>query len=215
MKVIFHPRFYETYTHDPAAAPGRMEPMVNVLKKEFEFIEPDFLSMKAIEYHYKVNGLRADWTPYSVNNNVVNFSYLPIGKYTVEVQSRDLMGSESDVREIAFEVEPPYWKQSWFFAAEFIFFSLCVFVSLRLGSANSKYRLISRLLSVLTVIMLIQFLQTVVASYFSFQSTPVKEFFVQVLIALLVLPIEELLRKFIMRSSHAKTDIPHLWDRAK
>ena len=25
MKVIFHPRFYEVYTSDPAAAPGRME----------------------------------------------------------------------------------------------------------------------------------------------------------------------------------------------
>ena len=40
MKVIFHPRFYEVYTSDPAAAPGRMEPMVKALEKEFEFIEP-------------------------------------------------------------------------------------------------------------------------------------------------------------------------------
>ena len=34
MKVIFHPRFYEVYTSDPAAAPGRMEPMVKALEKE-------------------------------------------------------------------------------------------------------------------------------------------------------------------------------------
>ncbi len=40
MRVIFHPRFYEVYTSDPAAAPGRMEPMVNALEKEFEFVEP-------------------------------------------------------------------------------------------------------------------------------------------------------------------------------
>lgn len=40
MKVIFHPRFYEVYTHDPAAAPGRMEAIVKSLEKEFEFIEP-------------------------------------------------------------------------------------------------------------------------------------------------------------------------------
>ena len=40
MKVIFHPRFYEVYTSDPAAAPGRMEPMVRALEKEFEFVEP-------------------------------------------------------------------------------------------------------------------------------------------------------------------------------
>jgi len=41
MKVIFHPRFYEVYTSDPAAAPGRMEPMVHALEKEFDFIEPN------------------------------------------------------------------------------------------------------------------------------------------------------------------------------
>ena len=40
MKVIFHSRFYEVYTSDPAAAAGRMEPMVKALEKEFEFIEP-------------------------------------------------------------------------------------------------------------------------------------------------------------------------------
>jgi acetoin utilization deacetylase AcuC-like enzyme len=40
MKVIFHPRFYESYTSDPAAAPARMEPMVKALDKEFKFIEP-------------------------------------------------------------------------------------------------------------------------------------------------------------------------------
>lgn len=41
MKVIFHPRFYEVYTSDPAAARGRMESMVKALEKEFEFVEPD------------------------------------------------------------------------------------------------------------------------------------------------------------------------------
>ena len=46
MKVIFHPRFYEVYTSDPAAAPGRMEPMVKALEKEFEFIEPGPASEK-------------------------------------------------------------------------------------------------------------------------------------------------------------------------
>ena len=49
MKVIFHPRFYEVYTSDPAAAPGRMEPMVKALEKEFEFIEPEPASVRDLE----------------------------------------------------------------------------------------------------------------------------------------------------------------------
>jgi acetoin utilization deacetylase AcuC-like enzyme len=41
MKVIFHQRFYEDYTHDPAAAPGRMEAIVKELEGEFEFVGPE------------------------------------------------------------------------------------------------------------------------------------------------------------------------------
>jgi acetoin utilization deacetylase AcuC-like enzyme len=49
MKVIFHPRFYEIYTHDPAAAPGRMEAIVKELEGEFEFIEPKPASERDLE----------------------------------------------------------------------------------------------------------------------------------------------------------------------
>ncbi len=48
MKVIFHPRFYEVYTSDPAAAPGRMEPMVKALEREYEFVEPGPASERTV-----------------------------------------------------------------------------------------------------------------------------------------------------------------------
>jgi len=39
MKIIFHEKFYEHYTHDPAAAAGRLEPIVKELKAHnYEFI---------------------------------------------------------------------------------------------------------------------------------------------------------------------------------
>ena len=40
MKVIFHERFYEVYTSDPAAAAGRMEAIVEALGNDFEFVTP-------------------------------------------------------------------------------------------------------------------------------------------------------------------------------
>ena len=67
----------------------------------------------------------------------------------------------------------------------------------------------------LTVIMLIQFIQTVVASQISFKSAPVTDFFIQVFIALLVLPIEGYLRKFMLRSADAQMQTPRLWDEKK
>ncbi len=40
MKVVFHERFREVYTQDPAAAPGRVDCILNALGNDFEFIEP-------------------------------------------------------------------------------------------------------------------------------------------------------------------------------
>ena len=49
MKVIFHKRFYEVYTSDPAAASGRMEAIVKTLEGKFEFVEPEPASEKDLE----------------------------------------------------------------------------------------------------------------------------------------------------------------------
>jgi acetoin utilization deacetylase AcuC-like enzyme len=40
MKVIMHPDFLEVYTNDPAAAPGRLEPIVEAIRGIAEFEEP-------------------------------------------------------------------------------------------------------------------------------------------------------------------------------
>src|SRR4030043_613313 len=49
MKVVFHPRFYEVYTPDPAAAPGRMEPMVKALEGKYGLIEPEPATERDLE----------------------------------------------------------------------------------------------------------------------------------------------------------------------
>jgi len=40
LKVVFHERFKEVYTSDPAAAPGRMEAILSALEGVYEFVEP-------------------------------------------------------------------------------------------------------------------------------------------------------------------------------
>ncbi len=166
---------------------------------EFEFIQPDYVGMKAVEYRYLVEGLSKKWSSWANSNNIVNFSYLQVGTYKVQVQTRDLMGKVSAIEEIKLEIEPPYWKQTWFYALEALFFGSLVFLSMRLSKANSKYKLLSRLLSMLTIIMLIQLVDNIVASQISISNGPVVEFFIQVCIAMLMLPIEGFLRKLITK----------------
>ncbi|HTH58411.1 MAG TPA: triple tyrosine motif-containing protein [Cyclobacteriaceae bacterium] len=165
----------------------------------FDFIQPDYLGMRAVEYRYQVKSKNSEWTPWATSNNIVNFSYLPSGLYKLEVQTRDMMGKESAIEEISLEVEPPYWRRAWFYLLEVIFFGSMVFLSIRLGGSNSKYRLISRILSMLTIIMIIQLVQSAVNTQVTFKTTPVLDFFVQVGLALLVLPVERYLRKLMVR----------------
>ena len=40
MKVVFHEAFYQVYAGDPAAAAGRMEAIVDVIKPAADFVEP-------------------------------------------------------------------------------------------------------------------------------------------------------------------------------
>ena len=69
MKVVFHKRFYEVYTQDPAAAPGRMEAMVRALEKEFEWIEPHPASERDLERVHgrqHIQSVKADPLVYDV-----------------------------------------------------------------------------------------------------------------------------------------------------
>lgn len=167
----------------------------------FEFIQPEYVSLQAIEYHYWVKGLQSTWSEWSTLNNVINFPFLPPGNYSVMVESRDLFGKITKLETIDVSVVPPYWKRPAFYALEFVFFAALVVLSMRLNVSTARYRVLSQFLSTLTVVLLIQFIQVVFVANLTLRSTPVADFFVQVGIALLVLPVENFLRKRMIRAA--------------
>jgi acetoin utilization deacetylase AcuC-like enzyme len=74
MKVIFHSKYLEVYSSDPAASPGRLEVILDELKDDYEFVEPEPCSdddvllvhtaglleeVKAIQEVYEVAALAA------------------------------------------------------------------------------------------------------------------------------------------------------------
>lgn len=164
----------------------------------FEFTQADFFAADAIEFRYKLIGLDKTWSAWSRDNRQIDFPYLPSGDYTLEVESRNVFGVQSAAEPIRFEVLPPYWQRPWFYALEFIVFAVLVVLSYRL---SERYLIISRVLSLLTIIMLIQFIQTVVSEVFETRASPVMDFFMQVMVAFLILPVEGYLRRRMIRSS--------------
>lgn len=165
----------------------------------FKFIRPDYTGAHATQYRYMVKGLSTKWSSWSASNNLINFSYLPTGAYQLMVQSKDALGTESEVEQIAFEVLPPYWQRWWFYALEFVVFSFFVALTIRLAKSNTRYRYLSQLLTILTIVMLIQFIQTTVNSLISIKSSPVMDFFIQVSIALVIFPVEIVARNTMQR----------------
>lgn len=165
---------------------------------KFEVVQPDYINPQAVEYRYLLKGMQETWSEWASNNDVIDFPYLPTGNYTLQVEARNIFGKISALEPLSFEVLPPYWKRSWFYALEFAIFASLVMLSFRL---STRYRIISRVLSLLTIILLIELLQTAIGATISLKdSSPVIDFFIQVVVALLVLPVEGYLRNLMLKS---------------
>lgn len=163
----------------------------------FEVVQPDFINPRSIEFRYFLEGMHQEWSDWSSANNKINFPYLPPGQYNLRVQARNIFSKVSELAAIRFQVIPPYWKRPWFYALEFIVFASLVILSFRL---STRYRIISRFLSLITIILLIEFIQTVIGSSIVSEDSPVEEFLIQFVVAILILPVEGFLRKLMLRS---------------
>ncbi|MEQ8924692.1 MAG: triple tyrosine motif-containing protein, partial [Fulvivirga sp.] len=170
----------------------------------FEFAQPEFSGILDVKYQYLLEGLDEKWSEWSGENNIISFPYLPDGEYTLRVRSKNILGDIKEVGPINFEIVPPYWKRPWFYAFEFCGLAILLFISVRLKNLGFKYRLASRLLALITLIIIIEFIQTVAENEFANESSPVFDFLIQVTIAIIVLPIESLIRKYIFREKNVQ-----------
>jgi len=69
MKVVYHPRYVETYSYDPAAAPGRMETIVRELAGKYEFVEPQPASdddLRLVHTQYHIESIKRDRHLYEI-----------------------------------------------------------------------------------------------------------------------------------------------------
>ncbi len=163
----------------------------------FEVVQPDFINPKGIEFRYFLEGMHQHWSDWSSLNNKISFPYLPPGEYKLRVQARNIFGRTSELSPIPFEVIPPYWKQPWFYAMEFMVFASLVVLSFRL---STRYRIVSRFLSLVTIILLIEFIQTAIGASIVNDDSPVVEFLIQFAVAILIFPVEGFLRNLMLRS---------------
>lgn len=164
----------------------------------FEISRPDYLGISRVEYQYQLKGLMNDWSEWS-SNQKVDFNYLPPGEYTLVARSRDVYGETQYSGIYTFSIDPPYWQTPWFYAIQVIVFASLVIGSTRLnrGKNKGKYFLLTEGLTLFTIVLIIEFLQTVAGASFDVESSPVFDFMMDASIALLILPLELLLKRVI------------------
>lgn len=170
----------------------------------FEFVQPEYSGVLNIEYQYKLEGLNDQWSEWSSNYNVIPIPYLPDGKYKMHMRSRNVISGIKTTEPIAFEVIPPYWKRPWFLAFEFSGLAMLLFLTVRLKKLGYKYRMLSRLLALLTLIIIIEFIQTVAENELGTESSPVVDFIIQITVAIIILPVEGLIRKYVFKEKNVQ-----------
>ena len=168
----------------------------------FEFASPDYSGIYQKQYQFRLTntvGTQSPWSPWSITNNVVSYQFLPQGTYILEARFKNALGKVINAAPFKFGVVPPYWKRPWFYILELVFFGSLLFLSFYLNRGKGKYLIVSRLLGFLTLILVVEFFQTIAEYKFETNESPVINFFLQAFIALLILPVEGVLRKHLTK----------------
>ncbi|MBN1181481.1 MAG: SpoIIE family protein phosphatase [Bacteroidales bacterium] len=80
----------------------------------FHFSAPLYLKKNSTEYAYLIEGMMDEWSQWS-KQPLVDMPYLPNGTYTIKIVAKNILGQKSEVQEFTFTVEPPFWKELWFY----------------------------------------------------------------------------------------------------
>lgn len=162
----------------------------------FEMSRPDYRGILKPEYQYKLAGMSDEWSNWS-NDNTFEFFLAP-ARYELSVRLRDAFGNIEEADSINFVVHPPFWQTLWFNALQILFLAGLVIVSIVMNRrAKTKYVIVTEGLTILTIVLVIEFLQTVAGNYLDIQSSYLIDFGVDVMIALFVFPLEQGLKKLM------------------
>jgi serine phosphatase RsbU (regulator of sigma subunit) len=81
----------------------------------FNFSAPFYLKDHSTSYQYFVEGMSAGWSGWD-NSPALRFPVLPVGKFTLHVRARNILGQSSTLKSYPIVIKPPWWL-SWMFIA--------------------------------------------------------------------------------------------------
>lgn len=176
----------------------------------FDFVAIKLNRSGRIYYRHLLEGYDSEWTPPKSETNIT-YTNLDPGEYTLKIQATDDLGSWVDpVTEYSFVITPPFWRRNWFYFLQIIsvltLFVLTYFIG-RKTISTKRYVLRLMLFSsfFITLEYVENFIDPLVPDIFG--GAPVVRFFLNFLLALLLLPVETIITHWLM-DDEKKAEMP-------
>jgi ligand-binding sensor domain-containing protein len=110
---------------------------------EIDYFAISFRNKGKITYRHRLLGLNDEWIENQLTS--AQFPYLPAGKYTFEVNARNLNGDwNPEPSQLSFVILKPYW-QTWWFISLLVFFlvaALWIVYSMRIKVVKQKNQML-------------------------------------------------------------------------
>ncbi|WP_195999992.1 ATP-binding protein [Clostridium sp. 1001271B_151109_B4] len=95
-------------------------------------------NMQNVDFYYRINNDK--WT--LMNGNKITLSNLTDKKYNIDFIAQNFYGNNSEIKNISFYVNPPFWKSKIFkFIYFLLFFLVIIYVSLKIAHLKNAINL--------------------------------------------------------------------------
>lgn len=173
----------------------------------FDFVSINLRNPDAIYYQYTLEGFDKSWSNIS-KSNTAKYTNLDPGTYTFKVKESDHPELwDDEYASIRFTVAPPYWRTWWFYLIQIGGILLIMYLTFIL-SARVKSQFATRLMVYVSLFILFEYVHTEVEPYMESIAgeTPIFQVATNLLLALILLPVEIRLSGYLKRRANKKIE---------
>lgn len=176
----------------------------------FDFTAIELGPRSKMFYRHLLEPYDSEWTPPSTSNSIT-YTNLDPGQYHLKIQATDDLDSWVDpITTYSFSISPPYWKRTWFYLLQICgvltLFTLTYFIGKK-GITTKRYVLRLMLFSsfFITLEYVENFVDPLASDYFG--GAPVFRFFLNFILALLLLPVEGIITHWLLSNEKKRLEI--------
>lgn len=176
----------------------------------FDFSAVNLNYTGTVFYRYRVKEIEQEWAP-PITQNSITYTSINPGNYTLMVQaSNDPQNWSDPILEYSFTIRKPYWQQAWFYLVQVV--AICILFGVTyFVSRSDRTRLsVLRIMVFVCLFIVFEFLQNWIDPFTSsyLGQAPIYRTALNLILALLLLPVERLIRIFF--TGHKQ--LPQDWD---